>query len=436
MPARHPLHSPNLTEAELRAYFQTPLPLRHRHSLIELDKHDTLLVRYLIKPIDSRLFHELLRTVESVIRIPNVSGALPTPPVTPIKSLAQHQQQTQKRSHPPATQLNSEWRPLPEFMVDIIRNSKARVTTLWEITLMEKQLLGIIDFDLRITEKDLIDRLTPLIHPKSVSPASKLAVPVMPITPITPITPSNAAGPRSVTDAPVLPPRRMVEVKTREFVLQPVPAFKKRSEKATSQEKAPKGESESMSLSSSQSAPSDLSARPAKKVIPVVEIEAPAEDRLVLPVIRVHPKTSLSVPLCRSISSDGLLEGSGSSSLLSARTFSSTVSASMTTSSSISASTSTSNSEVATPADESSQYFDQSFKSHQIQSRPSETALESSSSVQIFHGDIPSGGSRLMSKLLGVGKSLSPTRRVGHGIKGERKVSTATIVPERVQDDH
>ncbi len=44
--------------------------------------------------------------------------------------------------------------------------------------------------------------------------------------------------------------------------------------------------------------------------------------------------------------------------------------------------------------------------------------------------------SGLMSRLIGVGKSLSPTRRIGHGVKGDRKVSTATIVPDEVSVEH
>jgi hypothetical protein len=34
-----------------------------------------------------------------------------------------------------------------------------------EITLMEKQMLGLLDFDLRVTEAQLVARLSPLIHP-------------------------------------------------------------------------------------------------------------------------------------------------------------------------------------------------------------------------------------------------------------------------------
>ncbi|KAG8828167.1 hypothetical protein FRC19_009251 [Serendipita sp. 401] len=493
MATLHLLHSPNLTRAELRAYLVTPLPLRHRHSLIEQAKHNPFLIKYLssVSPLDRHLCGEILRTVENVIRVPGVD-ALPTPPVTPIRSLAQNQQRAPQTV---TTHLSPRWKPLNVFIVRLIKDSKVRAPTLcytlivldrlkaklpdvaqgmrctrhriflaalivaskylndstpknkhWahyadglfetcEITLMEKQMLGLIDFDLRVTEQDIIERLAPLICPKPVVSPSTLAVPAMPITPITPITPSNAVGPRHVTDAPVLPPRRATEVKTREFVLQPVPAFKKRVEKMSSKEKNTKVESEGMSLCSSQSDPSDLSTRKAIRPLPLVEVEAPVEDRLALPVIYVHRRASASIPLCRSLSSDGLLEGSGSSSLLSARTLSSTVSSSMTSSSSISASTSTSNSEVATPADDSSHYFDQAFKSHDVHSRQLEADIATSASAQIFPKDT-NGGSRLMGKLLGVGRSLSPARRVGHGVKAERKVSTATIVPDRVQIEH
>lgn len=304
-----------------------------------------------------------------------------------------------------------------------------------EITLMEKQVLSIIDFDLSFTEEQLIQRMFPLLHPRSAGSSTKqpptLNVPSQPLTPLTPIALSNAAKGTPISESKIkvtqAPRRFKAEVVPRDFVLQPVPAFKKRGEKHQVARKTTT-ESSSMTFSTSQSAPSHL-------VNTAHDQATTASSTLALPEIRVAGvKGSTSMSLGRSFSSDGLLEGAGVVTMSVARTFSSTVSSSMTASSSISASTSTSNSEVSTPPDSSAAY-DHVVKPPPMHRRDSDSAIHPTTSGQIFlseHG----GGSRLMSKILGVGKTLSSARRVGHGIKGDRKVSTATIVPDEVHIEH
>jgi hypothetical protein len=106
-----------------------------------------------------------------------------------------------------------------------------------------------------------------------------------------------------------------------------------------------------------------------------------------------------------------------------ARTFSnSNIGTSMT---SISISTSVSAiSSLRTPGDRA--WLSEVNSEHALKSH----ALHRRGSVPITDGSSHGG---LMSKLLGVRRTLSPSRRVGHGIKGgDRKVSTATIVPDKV----
>ena len=281
-----------------------------------------------------------------------------------------------------------------------------------DIKEMECQLLGLIDWDLRITEKELVDRFYKFIYPSSdrrsrVRPDALKRIqdyvrqtqPVLPLTPISPTKP----GPKltvpesetppvlmSSTPAPVpnvaqpeeVLPAIIVE---KAFILQAVPASRKRVPKPTNT-------SSGMALSSSQSAPSDI--------------------------------CSLPVPLARSRSSDALLEGANSAAMRDARTFSSSNAGTSMTSMSISTSASAVSS-VRTPGDRawpSEATGEQLLKSHGHHHRGFIPTHDSSS---------PSG---LMSKLLNVRRTLSPTRRVGYGIKGgDRKVSTATIVPDEVR---
>jgi hypothetical protein len=277
-----------------------------------------------------------------------------------------------------------------------------------DIKEMECQLLGLLDWDLTISEKQLVDRFYKFIYPtsdhrsrvrpdalKRIQDYVRQTQPVLPLTPISPTKPATrASGPSSATpSAPstpgpapaVVPPEEVVPavIVEKAFVLQAVPASRKRVPKPTNV-------SSGMALSSSQSAPEDM--------------------------------CSLTMPLTRSHSSDALLEGASSSAMKDARTFSnSNTGTSMT---SVSLSTSASAISVRTPGDRtwvSEATGDQSLKSY---------ALHRRGSVPITDGSSHGG---LMSKLLGVRRTLSPNRRVGHGIKGgDRKVSTATIVPDEV----
>jgi hypothetical protein len=338
-----------------------------------------------------------------------------------------------------------------------------------EITLMEKQMLGLLEFDLRITEAQLVARLSPLIHPspahrsktrqevvKKSQDSSAPPRQPLPLTPITPITPSNARASLPKVDEVIVERSNGPD---QAFVLQPVPAMKKRGEKVAGGVKVA---NRSTSLSSSQSAPLDMTVEQDDKIVATNHASA-SHPFLALPDFppkQAHGKgvpsfkASVAMPLVRSFSSDGLLEGAGSMAMHSARTFSSNVSSSMTASSSISASTSTSHSEVATPGDRSSawvdesrshHYFqahslgDESIKSLQLRRRGSESATAAVPfPTFMVRGDTDNNtkDSGLMSKLIGVGKSLSPTRRIGHGVKGDRKVSTATIVPDDVSFEH
>ncbi|CAG7848179.1 SubName: Full=Related to cyclin (C-terminal) {ECO:0000313/EMBL:CCA73806.1} [Serendipita indica DSM 11827] len=453
----HALHSPNLSRAELCRYYRSPVRRRHPHSLVELTEHDPALVRYLAAPLEPALVVELIKAVRDMIKVPE-QEVLPTPPSTPLKSLSKQQQEEEGVQDPNANSdyragwppvLNPQWLPLEQHDVHQTSNHTCRyhrrvkvsqrpdaknkhwavhsrgLFATCEITLMEKQVLSIIDFDLSFTEEQLIQRMFPLLHPRSAGSSTKqpptLNVPSQPLTPLTPIALSNAAKGTPVSES------KIKEVVPRDFVLQPVPAFKKRGEKHQVARKTTT-ESSSMTFSTSQSAPSHL-------VNTAHDQATTASSTLALPEIRVAGvKGSTSMSLGRSFSSDGLLEGAGVVTMSVARTFSSTVSSSMTASSSISASTSTSNSEVSTPPDSSAAY-DHVVKPPPMHRRDSDSAIHPTTSGQIFlseHG----GGSRLMSKILGVGKTLSSARRVGHGIKGDRKVSTATIVPDEVHIEH
>ena len=139
----HALHSPNLSKAELRRYYRTPLPSRHPHSLIEIAEHDLALVRYLAGPVDPTLISELVRTARDVINVPE-QEALPTPPSTPLKSLSRQQQQQARsgRAHlvglPPV--LNPEWRPLEQFIPKLINSSKVGIPTLCYTLLVLERL--------------------------------------------------------------------------------------------------------------------------------------------------------------------------------------------------------------------------------------------------------------------------------------------------------
>ena len=335
-------------------------------------------------------------------------------------------------------------------------------------------MLGLLDFDLRVTEAQLVARLSPLIHP-SPAQTSKIRQEVvkkaqdssgpprqpLPPTPITPITPSSNRASVPKVDEVLVERSNGPE---QAFVLQPVPAMKKRSEKVAGSIKVA---NRSTSLSYSQSAPSDMAIVQDDKVASTNHgtashpfLALPDFPPTMVPSKQAHGKTvptfkaSVAMPIVRSFSSDGLLEGAGSMAMHSARTFSSNVSSSMTSSSSISASTSTSQSEVATPGDRSSAWVDESrshhyFQAHsfaddstkslQLRRRGSESAMGAVPfPTFLIRGDTDNGtkDSGLMSRLIGVGKSLSPTRRIGHGVKGDRKVSTATIVPDEVSVEH
>jgi G1/S-specific cyclin PLC1 len=62
-----------------------------------------------------------------------------------------------------------------------------------EINLMEKQLLYLLDYDLAITEEEIVENFQPFLSQYSFdSPVESVASPVMPPTPVTPARPAHA----------------------------------------------------------------------------------------------------------------------------------------------------------------------------------------------------------------------------------------------------
>ncbi|PVF95717.1 hypothetical protein CPB86DRAFT_799454 [Serendipita vermifera] len=531
----HPLHSPNISQEELWAYYRTRSSPRHKRSLIEVSLHDKALVKFLSGPITYRFVDELVKTAASVIQIPSDTPPptnLPTPPVTPVRNTFSRGQQRQSRNVAPSpSRLHPNWKPLDEFVLDLIISSKISNSNLahalvtldrlrerlpqtaqgkygmactrhriflavlvvtckylndsapknkdWahfsrglfrtaEITLMERQLLCLLDFDLHVSEEELATRFEPFTTLRRiqareatgrkadafVSDSDSLSLPITPITPNTPITPTSqkpvpASAPQSdVNDTPCNAQQEVIDAKP--FVLQAVPSHRKRSERPNSIDKLQE-EIQSMIIAISHSAPSVLDTLSKSDRRRGLDLEALALDHARLaPSItssksnqarRAHvasDRVSVAMPLTRSVSSDGILEGTGSFAMLAARTFSSSASSSMATSSSISTSTSTSNSEVATPGERVVTWL---LEDPYPNGHP-EHDLPPSLSLQYPQKRYPSGvdslthNSKLMTKLLGVGRSLSPTRRVGHGVRGDRKASTATIVPDEIRTEH
>jgi hypothetical protein len=337
-----------------------------------------------------------------------------------------------------------------------------------EITLMEKQLLCLLDFDMHVTEEELVKRLHPFITARrtrtqedaslkveSCARDDHRSIPITPITPVTPITPSTKkvplAAPNSESEVDGTTHQiQKLEAGVKPFVLQAVPSHRKRSERSNSVDKLQE-EIESMIIAISHSAPSELDTFHKSSRRKGLDLDSLALDHgWLAPSIAANRssqmgrvqigsnKSSLAMPLTRSRSSDGVLEGTGSSAMLAARTFSSSASSSMATSSSLSTSTSTSNSEVLTPGERVVTWL---LEDPYPNGHP-EHDLPPSMNVQYPSKRYPSGpdaiahNSKLMTKLLGVGRSLSPTRRVGHGVRGDRKASTATIIPDEIRTEY
>src|SRR5258706_2783721 len=127
------LHSPSLTPQQLQAYFDTPNPRRHPYSLIDVAQHDPTLVPLVGGQVNLDVVRLLIKAAENVIRISNEvaqAAALPSPPVTPVKGTFEQQQaapspaiQTPIFNHP-------KWRPLDQFILHLVKYSKAKMGTL------------------------------------------------------------------------------------------------------------------------------------------------------------------------------------------------------------------------------------------------------------------------------------------------------------------
>ena len=69
-----------------------------------------------------------------------------------------------------------------------------------EINLMEKQLLYLLDYDLAITEDEIVNNFQPFLSQYTFdSPVASTSSPVMPPTPVTPATPVDSIGPIRTT---------------------------------------------------------------------------------------------------------------------------------------------------------------------------------------------------------------------------------------------
>ena len=68
---------------------------------------------------------------------------------------------------------------------------------------MEKQLLYLLDYDLAITEDEIIANFEPFLSQYTFdSPVASASSPVMPPTPVTPVTPIEHIGPIRTTQTP------------------------------------------------------------------------------------------------------------------------------------------------------------------------------------------------------------------------------------------
>ena len=127
------LQAHGLTAEQLQAYFGTPNPRRHPYSLIDVSQHDAALVQLVGSNISPNIVFMLIKAAENVIRISNdvaQAPGLPSPPVTPVKGTFEQQQaapspaiQTHILNHP-------NWCPLDQFILNLVRWSKAKMGTL------------------------------------------------------------------------------------------------------------------------------------------------------------------------------------------------------------------------------------------------------------------------------------------------------------------
>jgi len=139
----HPLHSPNLSETDLKAYRRSCGPIRHRHSLIEMSEHDPHLVRLLLTRIERRLLQEVLCTVESVISVPSAvdtlaAPTLPSPPVTPVKRFTPTRHQIPQAKVP--SHLRPNYVPLDQFIVLLVQSAKVRPSALLHAVIILERL--------------------------------------------------------------------------------------------------------------------------------------------------------------------------------------------------------------------------------------------------------------------------------------------------------
>jgi hypothetical protein len=108
-------------------YYHTHSSPRHEGSLVEVSLHNKGLVKFLDGPVKYRFIDELVKTAKAVIQIPSDTPSvnLPTPPVTPVRNTFSRNQQRQSRNAAPLpSHLHPNWRPLYDFVVDIITVSK------------------------------------------------------------------------------------------------------------------------------------------------------------------------------------------------------------------------------------------------------------------------------------------------------------------------
>lgn len=139
----HALHSPNISEAELKAYRCSRGVIRHRHSLIEMAEHDSHLVRFLQTRIQWKFLQEVVWTVESVINVPSVADTqtaptLPSPPVTPIKRFTPVGRQAPVVKLP--SHLRPHYYPLDQFVLHLVQAAKVRPAALLHTVIILERL--------------------------------------------------------------------------------------------------------------------------------------------------------------------------------------------------------------------------------------------------------------------------------------------------------
>lgn len=129
----HVSHSPSLNSQHLQAYLDTPNPRRHPYSLIDVAQHDVALVQLVGSQVSIKVVRLLIKAAENVIRISNdvaQAPALPSPPITPVKGTFEQQQAAPSPAVQAPILNHPKWRPLDQFILHLVKVSKATMGTL------------------------------------------------------------------------------------------------------------------------------------------------------------------------------------------------------------------------------------------------------------------------------------------------------------------